>query len=484
MSLKDDEAPVSDREPLDDDSWEDVPGPDRTRSHLSPSSPSPTTSARTAARRRRRGRATRSPQTPSLRRLPPARPPLRQSPTLDTAQLQEALTAGTWHAARYTLDVLSTALRLLRRPLAVLIFLWLLGVLFARLSHTFRTVFAPFCIVPGISRTSMCIVAPPPDAARRPRWADYPRLVDVQSTTFEQLLDEAAGGSGLSLEIKKAEMATTDLVTLVRVSDLRSRDVLASALVDFVEEARRTGRGLQKLTAKINGAVDSIMAVNDYALRTIEAANAKSSALSIIWPFGVSPPAKEVVVATFNDAMGMLAAQMERIILEAELSLARLERLEQLLTVLHELVAREDASLVSAKSELLSELWTLLGGNRRTLRRYQNHLQLLRDLGAYRARALAHVAAALQTLRSMSEDMEDLRERVAAPELVAQRIPVEVHMRSIRSGMERLREGRLRAKEKEEFLVRRVLGSRRRTVRSGEINVERVLGPSGHHAFG
>jgi hypothetical protein len=81
-------------------------------------------------------------------------------------------------------------------------------------------------------------------------------MIDVQSAMFEQLLDEAVGGSSLALEIKKAEMATTDLIALVRVSKLSSRDVLAESLAEFVEDAKTTGRGLQKLNAKVRGAVD------------------------------------------------------------------------------------------------------------------------------------------------------------------------------------------------------------------------------------
>lgn len=89
--------------------------------------------------------------------------------------------------------------------------------------------------------------------------ADYPRMVEIQSKTFEQLLDESVGGSGLSLEIKKAEMATRDLVTLVRMSKLTSKDLLANALVDFVDDARNTAKGLQKLSSKVNGAVDKFV---------------------------------------------------------------------------------------------------------------------------------------------------------------------------------------------------------------------------------
>ena len=79
--------------------------------------------------------------------------------------------------------------------------------------------------------------------------------------------------------------------------------------------------------------------------------------------------------------------------------------------------------------------------------RFANNLQLLKELGGYREAALARVAAALQALQTLSADMEELRERASAPELTGGDIPLEVHARAIRSGVERLNDGRLRAKQ-------------------------------------
>ena len=53
--------------------------------------------------------------------------------------------------------------------------------------------------------------------------------------------------------------------------------------------------------------------------------------------------------------------------------------------------------------------------------------------------------------------MEDLRERVSAPDLVRDTVPVEVHMANIREGMDRLKEKRIKAKKTEEMLTRRIL---------------------------
>jgi hypothetical protein len=209
------------------------------------------------------------------------------------------------------------------------------------------------------------------------------------------------------------------------------------------------------------------MAVNDYALHAIEEATLKSLApasastyLKALVPFlSTSKPTKDVVTQTFTEAMNVLSSSMQRLIVEAEVNLSNLDKLEERLGTLHELVSREDSSISSAKSELLSELWSKLGGNKKTLRGYDSHLVLLKNLSAYRKKALVHVVAALSTLQGMSEDMEDLRERVAAPEIVGSVIPVEVHMKSIRNGLERLKEGRTKAKEREDEAIKQILSA-------------------------
>ena len=118
----------------------------------------------------------------------------------------------------------------------------------------------PFCQIPVLSRMMSCAL----NQVDVPLWADYPRLVEVQSSSFEQLLDESVGGSELSLEIKKAEMVTSDLVTLVRFSDLKGREVIANMLQDFVSDAKLTGRGLHKLSSRIGGAVDRYLPRSSY----------------------------------------------------------------------------------------------------------------------------------------------------------------------------------------------------------------------------
>ncbi|KAI0636081.1 hypothetical protein C8Q77DRAFT_1216556 [Trametes polyzona] len=460
----------------EDDDWEDIPESNLARPGSASSSHKRATSVsssvpgspRATPRRRKPVKATAIATTRAQpRRLNGQQPQAEKRPrvTIDREEVQDALLQGTAETIRYLGAVLTHALRLLRRPFGILLAIWLLGFILLRIANSIRYVFSPVCIFPGLSSSWLCLapeIEYDAQGGPAPLRADYPKLVEIQTSNFEQLLDGSVGGSGLSLEIKKAEMASKDLITLVKFSELKSKDLLAQSLFDFVEDAKQTGKGLQKLTSKVNGAVDHIMAINDYALRTIEGAQDEpKSLLQVIWPFASPTPAErsqEVVVRAFRDSMDVHAAEMRRLILELEVSEANLERLDAHLTVLHELCTRENITLSAAREDLLAQLWTLLGGNRKRLRGMDVNLELLQHLGEYRRRAAAHVAAAKQTLIAMSEDMEDLRERVAAPDIVGDRIPVEVHMRSIQSGLERLKDDRVKARAREDELMNKLLG--------------------------
>ena len=151
----------------------------------------------------------------------------------------------------------------------------------------------------------------------------------------------------------------------------------------------------------------------------------------------------------------MLSANMERLVLEAEVSIADLNKLEKRLKSIHAIVSREENTISTAKDELEKQLLTkIFGLNRDQLRGMDENLALLKGVGGYRGRARAHVTAVLEMLRLMADDMNDLRERVAAPDLTGDQIPIDVHMKSLSGGLERLKGRRSGAQQLREQLVK------------------------------
>jgi hypothetical protein len=166
----------------------------------------------------------------------------------------------------YTAGVVADAFYSNRRIISFLLGITIVWSQLSMMTPQFVYFARPMCSLPIVSpMIPFChweaFKGPPTpirtSAGRPVRWADYPRLVDFQTKTFDQLLDESAGSTRLTSEVMEAEMASNDLITLVRASDLKSKDQIAERLSMFSDDARETGESLHSLGAKVNGAVDS-----------------------------------------------------------------------------------------------------------------------------------------------------------------------------------------------------------------------------------
>ena len=165
-------------------------------------------------------------------------------------ELQEALTDGARFTASYAFDVFKGSIEKMRKPLSWFLFLYMLAWVASRMMPTIQMVFSPLCIFPGISKSALCLPVKPAPAV------NFEKLVNIQGSTFEQLVGESAGGSELSIDVLRAEMATQDLSLLVRYSELKSKDNIADMLRTIGKDAKKTGRGLSKLNSKVVGAID------------------------------------------------------------------------------------------------------------------------------------------------------------------------------------------------------------------------------------
>lgn len=159
-------------------------------------------------------------------------------------------------AMTYVGDVLHTALWLLKKPLGLIFSTLLLVFALDFVIVKSRSALSPLCILPFVSSSAICSrhYATPLDT-KTSKSPEFGRLIEVQDG-FQGIMNINAGTSEIGLKLKQSEMATRDLVTLVSVSDLEYREPLMEALMRFVEDARKAGEGLHRLSAKIDGAVD------------------------------------------------------------------------------------------------------------------------------------------------------------------------------------------------------------------------------------
>ncbi len=167
----------------------------------------------------------------------------------------EGMLKGMSFAFWYALSVVRHhTIRFLRRPLSFLTFLWALAFLFGKTSETLQVVVHPLCFISGISHSSLCISGPPP--TRVPKYADFPALVEIQSVTFEKLLDDFVHVSLLSSGIKKAEMGASELDEIIHRVEYQNDEHFTVAMSNFIGAAKETAVELQVLSFHVQDTID------------------------------------------------------------------------------------------------------------------------------------------------------------------------------------------------------------------------------------
>ncbi|CAG8464045.1 11781_t:CDS:2 [Dentiscutata heterogama] len=316
-------------------------------------------------------------------------------------------------------DVIVGALHLLKPIFSIALALYLGWSSISFISSTFQNDLAlAMCRLPLSNLIPLCQTPIP----------DFSRLVNRQVETYEQIMDyqlsHTGPSSSLALDIKKAELATADLRTLIKYSSLSTSKELVDRLTEFVDKAKSVGRDLQILQSRTRTSLDNLITYNIFALKALE--NVRDNKIS----------AKELA-AGYNQMMTLIESDLKRMILVATEALGSLADLDEMLIAIHDLTTREGAFQKTERANLFAQMWTRLGGNIVKRQIFEENLALLRDLDKQRRIAVSQIQTTLYSLTSFQLDLEELREHVSRPSLVE--MPIEVHIENVGKGIERLR---------------------------------------------
>lgn len=215
-------------------------------------------------------------------------------------------------------------------------------------------------------------------------------------------------------------------------------------------------------------AVDSVIATTRWTTRVLDGIQERDASRGavnafindkLLAPFQPVKFTESILLDQYIQHTRIVEEEINKLITEAQALLLVLNNLEDRLEVIHGVATREDMHAKALKEEILSELWTMVGGNRGKLNKMDRQLNLLQQVGIYRKTAYAHVSGTILRLQAMGAGLEDLRERVGSPELLRDRldIPLSVHIENIQKGVERLEEGRQNARKLENEHIRQIL---------------------------
>jgi hypothetical protein len=314
------------------------------------------------------------------------------------------------------------------------------GLVYSKLT----TALVPVCLLPGSSYLfSMCA------NTGRESHADFEELINVQSR-FEDILDASKDTSALPATIKDSELAIRDLRTLVRYSRLPSRNQLDLEFHNFVLTANEASVDLSRYNSRIGAAMDRVIATNTWTMAVLQGIEEQEASIgsvgrvvNAVTGAFISPPPtlQQRIFDQYVLHVGQNKEEITRLIETAQALLQVLQNLDERLDTIYSITVNDDQTISKNHDELLSQLWTKLGGNSASVKANVKQLNLLKNISAYRKKALKHVSETLLKLQEIQAELENLREGVAAPEVLGWRagIPIAYHVDLIEKGVDRLR---------------------------------------------
>lgn len=407
---------------------------------------------------------------PSPRQRPRAPPKSTEEDTISYFNL--LLTRAIWPLLKFVLSILGIAFSVAKPILTYGLAIWLLvgGFIFLKnfLNMSIYKAMTPICRIPGSSllNLSFCedfVVEFPKTPA------EFDKLVASQAS-FEEVFKASIWEGNLPADMKRSEMAVRDLRSIVWGSTLPSRNELVFEFTNFIKTARQASNDLSRYNSRIGRGVDKILTTNKWTLQVlagIEDTEAHRgdiprfiSSLNIFQPFmPFERMSSELMLEQYVRHTAVIQDEIDALIIEAQVLLRTLNNLDDRLDVIGDIAARDGLKAQGSHDELFANLWTKLGGNKQSVNKVNNQLKLLDDVGAYRKMAIAHVMSTIIKLQAIAANLEDLRERVGAPELVGVKdgLPLEMHLEQIRLGVERLEELRREGRQVETYRDRTIL---------------------------
>ncbi|CUS07528.1 unnamed protein product [Tuber aestivum] len=379
---------------------------------------------------------------------------------------------------------LDLILRSFKRPLVTLIFLGFFGVIVSILMQNLNAA-SQF---PGpFSPTN------PNSSFRHASYADFPTLMNIESS-FEKIVDSAAGGSALARVMKQSEMAVSDLSTVVRYSELKCKETLAERLDVFAKDAKGNVRALQGFGSKVGGVLDQLLSINQYALRELTTIQHQSHHRSFLTkllnpitslltstptPDPTDPQTHARISETFNKAAEVLESNLRLLVSDGETIFTSLTALTEQHKPIYDEIVREVVDIKKEEALVLSSLWTRFGGNAAQRKNFRENAQLLAVIGSYEEQARGYVESTVLELDRMTADLELLRRRVAEPLLVdggsagvggargkarGAQIPLSVHIEAIEGAVARLVRKRAQRREREGNWIEKMEGARKEEI--------------------
>jgi len=169
----------------------------------------------------------------------------------------------------------------------------------------------------------------------------------------------------------------------------------------------------------------------------------------ILAPFQPIKFTEDILFDQFIAYTKTIEDEITKLLVEAEDLQMQLNIMESSTDTIGGIAYRDQKHANAKKDEIYSWLWTRVGGNRNRIGKINNELDFLQKITFDRKSAALHVSTTILRLVDTKSQLENLRTRLALPELIRESRPLSVHIDTILAGAERLEDKRQSARDRE-----------------------------------
>lgn len=286
---------------------------------------------------------------------------------------------------------------------------------------------------------------------RDPVTGPTPDLIKVagMATSFEPLMYYSENGHHQVVQLGETGVAVEDLGESIRSTNMTSGPMIVRELDELSESLKNLALDLTRFFASVDGDVDSILLVMEWAQRELTRLtltqptrlssafanlhtilshvglleNARTGEPTILGQlvsdvFGQTRPqaTRAALQRTFHNFLAVLEEAVSEELTAAVALFAHFEAIDRQFLNLQRTAIRETDQQEREEGELLSSMWTrVIGSNQSRLRKYEKNKQLLstiRGATLFNKRLLVDHNGRLLQLRS---NLENLRKKLVSP---------------------------------------------------------------------
>ena len=325
-----------------------------------------------------------------------------------------------------------------------------------------------------------------------PTQPPVPDLVKVAglARNFEPLIFYSENGVRQIGDLQETGVAVWDLGESVRFANMTSAPLIVSALDSLSESLKNLAIELTKFFANVDGDIDSILIVMDWAKRELSAVSSQPSSslgsaftnihtllshVGILQDPSTGTPTRfgkmvttifgathtqrtsQTLHRTFNEFLNVLEESINAELLHSHNLFALFENIDRQFENLQRTASRELDTQERLEAEFLSKLWTrMVGPNQALMRKYEKNKQLLASVRQRTTHNKAILMEHNNKLEALKGNLETLRRKLVSP-LVRRGESSSLGMEEQVKGLEGTYEYLKRARESQKGRVLEVL---------------------------